>query len=219
MNKNKQAFSFVKSFTKQNFLCISAMITLFFLMGIGEEKLSALLISHGHTYLDYTLAVVRMFLQTALSCVLVFIWYKKKDSTVTFSFFGTLKLFCSTFLVSLTLAFLVATIIGIPVALWLFLRFDFYMNTFFTSDKKGIVSCIGESFRKTKGFAKKYFVYNLKYLMFYFIITIALMMLSAFASLTGSAATVMSIVSALFTAVFMPYRFLIKCGFFDEYIG
>ncbi len=219
MNKDKNAFSLVKTFIRQNIPYILLMALVFFALSLAEEKLSALLLSHGHTYLDYSLAVVRMFFQTALSSILIFIWYKKKDTAVKFTFPDALKLFCSTLLVSLASACMVVTVIGLPFAIWFFLRSDFYMNTFFTTDKKGILSCIKESLRRTKGFASDYFRYNLKYLLFYFIITTILMFLSTTSYLSGNAVTVMSIVSSLFTAIFMPYRFLIKCGFYDEYLN
>lgn len=219
MSKDKKAFGLVKDFIKHNILYVLAMMILYFVLNMGEERLSPLILSYGHTYLDYALAAVRMFLQTALSCILIFIWYKKKDPATKFSLLGAVKLFCSTLLVSLVVSTLTITVIGIPFAVWFFLRSDFFMNIYFTSDKKGIISSIGESFRRTKGQAKRYLIYNLKFLSFYFIITVAFMFLSVVATMTSTASTVMSFVSSLFTSVFMPYRFLIKCGFYDEYLN
>ncbi len=219
MNKDKQAFSQVKTFIKQNIPLFLLMALLFFALSFAEGKISSLLLSYGHNYLDYAVAVVRMFLQTALSSILIFTWYKKKGDLSKFAIPDALKLFCSTFLFSLACASMVVTVVGIPFAVWFFLRADFYMNIYFTTDKKGIISCIRESLKQTKGFARDYLRYNLKYLLFYFIITTVLMFFSSTSYLTGTAVTVMSIVSPLFTAIFMPYRFLIKCGFYDEYLN
>ncbi len=219
MNRYKKAFSLVRDFYKHNFLPVIIMILLCFGITVGADELSDLLISHNLTYIDYALAVVNMFLQSVLSCSLIFIWYKKKGNAAAFSPLSAIKLFCSMLLVSLLLAALTVTVIGIQFAVWFFLRLDFYINIFMTSDKNGIVSCIRESFRRTKGLAKPYFIYNLRYLSFYIIVTTVLILLSTTASLTGYAAEAMNIVSTVFSAVFLPYRFLIKCGFYDEFLG
>lgn len=218
MNRDKKAFSLAKSFIKQNVLCILAFMIVYFLIGLGFEKLSDFLLSKELTYVDYALAVVRMFIQNTVTFMVVYIWYKKKPTDTKFSPLSAIKLFCSTLLVSLALVSSAITVIGIPFAVWLFLRFDFYINIFFTSDNKGIFSCLRESFRRTKGYAKPYLVYNIKYLAFYYIIIAVLLTFSAAAILTGVNSTTVDLIFTAISSIFMPYKYLLKCSFYDEYL-
>ena len=219
MKRDKNAFSLAKNFIKQNIFLILAFIIIYFLIGIGFEKLSDFVLSKELTYVDYSLAVVRMFIQTVVSFILIFIWYKKKETDAKFSVATAIKLFFSTLLVSLALVSLSVTIVGIPFAIWLFLRFDFYINIFFTTDNKGIISPIRESFKITKGHAKKYLVYNIKYLAFYYIIMAVLLGFSVPSVLAGISSATVGLISTVFTSIFTPYKYLLKCGFYDEYLS
>ena len=92
------------------------------------------------------------------------------------------------------------------------------MNTYITGRSNGVFSCVGESFRTLKGRTGRYFVFILKYLAFYFLIEIAVTLLSVVPGvpLSESARTALDVFDVIFHSLFMPYRFLLKCGYYDE---
>lgn len=215
---DKKAFSSVVRFMKEKPWLILGMIAAMLVLTFGEHALSDVLLDVELTYADYGLAVIRLILQTALSAVLVFAWHKDQNEAAPFAAVDILKLFVTTFVTTVAVTFLMVTVVLIPLGVWLYLRMDFYMNTYITGRSNGVFSCVGESFRMVKGKTGRYLLFNLKYLAFYFVVEIAVTLLSVIPNipLTESMRTALDIIDAVFLSVFMPYRFLLKCGYFDE---
>ena len=238
---DKKAFSSVLRFMQAKPWLILGMIAAMLLLTFGEQKLSAVLVEVELTYADYVLAVIRLILQTALSVVLIFVWHKSQNEAAPFAAVDILKLFVTT-LVAFAPVFLAASAVLVllwiglflqktavivlsfalaalltPFVLRLYLRIDFFMNVYITGRSNGILSCIGESFRTMKGKAGRYFVFNLKYLAFFFLIEIALAFPALIPSLElpDGLRTALDIFDPIFLSVFMPYRFLLKCGYYD----
>ena len=212
----KKAFSFVRAFLRRNWKIVLLLIVLMLGITFGEQQLSTVLQQADLKVLDYGLAMVRMILQTALSTILVFLWHKQNETAAPFSAVDILKLFVTNLVVTVMLSFFTVLVVTIPLAVWLYLRLDFYMNEYITGRSNGIFSCVGSSFRRTKGYAKRYLVYNIKYLLFYFVIEFAI---TGFTMLRGSflpdaLQTGLDVFDAIFLSVLMPYRYLIKCGFY-----
>ena len=212
---DKKAFSLVLRFMRRNWKIVVLLIVLMFGITFGEQQLSTALQEANLKVADYALAMVRMILQTALSTVLVFVWHKQNETAAPFSAVDILKLFVTNLAVTLLLTLGLVLIVTIPLAVWLYLRLDFYMNEYITGRSNGVFSCVGSSFRRTKGFAKRYLVYNIKYLLFYFLIEFAVTGFSLAYKL--SLPDGVQIFDVIFTSLFMPYRFLIKCGFYTVY--
>ena len=218
---DKKAFSLVRKFIKAKPWLILGTVVLLLALSFGEQQLSAVLTTAGLTYADVGLAVIRMILQSALMTVLVLSWHRRSDTAAPFAAIDILKLFLSTFLLTLAYTACVVTVVLIPLAVWLFLRTDFYMNYYITGKSNGVFSCIGTSFRRTKGHAKRYLIYNVKYLLFYFLIQFALAgvaMAKVAVQFPDTVSTALDIFDLVFTSVFMPYRFLLKCGFYETYL-
>ena len=215
---DKKAFSSVLRFMKAKPWLILGMIAAMLFVTFGEQKISDVLVDADLKFADYGLAVIRLILQTALSAVLVFAWHKDKNEAAPFAAVDIPKLFVTTFVTTVLITFLMVTVVLIPLGVWLYLRIDFYMNTYITGRSNGVFSCVGESFRAVRGKAGRYLLFNLKYLAFYFIIEIAVTLLSVLPGvpLSESARTALDVFDVVFLSVFMPYRFLLKCGFYDE---
>ena len=213
---DKRAFRLVTDFMKRNWKVVLLLIVLMLGISFGERQLSNALQAADLQAIDVGIAVIRMFLQTALSTILVFLWHKQNDSAASFSVTDILKLFVPNLLVTVLLALCVVLVVTIPLAIWLFLRLDFYMNEYITGRASGMFSCIRSSFRSTKGLAGKYFVYNVKYLLFYFLVEFALsgVTIFSFLAIPESSQLALDVFDIVFLSVFMPYRFLIKCGFY-----
>ena len=200
------------------------MIVLMFGITFGEHQLSTVLRQADLKFLDYGLALIRMILQTALSTALVFLWHKQNNTAAPFAAVDILKLFLPNLAVTLLLSFCTVLIVTFPLAVWLYLRLDFYMNEYITGRSNGTFSCIGGSFRRTKGYTKRYLVYNIKYLLFYFVIEFALTGITAAGTIRGGGLlsehmqTVLDIFDVMFLSILMPYRYLIKCGFYSTYL-
>ena len=217
----KKAFSRVLAFMKTKPWLILAMIAAMLLLTFGEQALSGVLIEADLAAADYVLGVIRLVLQTALSTVLVLVWYRDRQKAAPFSAVDILKLFVTTLLTTLLLTFCVVSVVLLPLGVWLYLRLDFYMNVYITGRSNGIFSCLGESFRMTKGHAAKYLVYNIKYLLVYFLIEFAVTIVTTIPSFThtplpGAVQTAADVFYPIFVSVLMPYRYLLKCGFYDE---
>lgn len=215
---DKKAFTSVLRFMKAKPWLIVGMIAAMLALTFGEQKLSDVLLEVELTYADYCLAVIRLILQTALSAVLVFAWHKEKNEAAPFAAFDILKLFVTTLVTTVAVTFLMVTVVLIPLGVWLYLRIDFYMNAYITGRSNGVFSCVGESFRMVKGKTGRYLLFNLKYLAFYFLIEIAVTLLSVFpfAALSDGMRAALDVFDVVFLSLFMPYRFLLKCGYFDE---
>lgn len=218
---DKKAFLLAKDYIKRNPLIVIGMIVVMFLISFGEQAISSVLTDADLQYVDYGVAVVRMILQSALSTVLVYTWYKQKDKAAPFSAVDILKLFVASLITTIAITFCIVLIVLLPLGIFLYLRWDFFMNRYITGKSNGIFSCIGSSFRMSKGFGGKYFVFNLKYLSFYFIIEVIITICSLFfeGAIPAGVYTAMNIFDMVFLSVFMPYRFLVKCGFYDVYFG
>ncbi len=215
---DKKAFSSVLRFMKAKPWLILGMIAAMLFVTFGEQKISDVLVDADLTFADYGLAVIRLILQTALSAVLVFAWHKDKNEAAPFAAVDIPKLFVTTFVTTVLITFLMVTVVLIPLGVWLYLRIDFYMNTYITGRSNGVFSCVGESFRAVRGKTGRYLLFNLKYLAFYFIIEIAVTLLSVLPGvpLSEGARTALDVFDVVFLSMFMPYRFLLKCGFYDE---
>ena len=214
---DKKAFSSVLRFMKAKPWLIIGMIAAMLALTFGEQRLSDVLLEVELTYADYGLAVIRLILQTALSAVLVYAWHKDKNEAAPFAAVDILKLFVTTLVTTVAVTFLMVTVVLIPLGVWLYLRIDFYMNTYITGKSNGIFSCVGASYRMMKNKVGRYLVFVLKYLAFYFVIEIAVTLLTVVPvfSLSESARTALDVVDVVFTSLFMPYRFLLKCGYYD----
>ncbi len=215
---DKQAFSSVLRFIKAKTWLIVCMIVAMFALTFGEQKLSDVLLEVELNYADYGLAVIRLILQTALSAVLVFAWHRDKNEAAPFAAVDILKLFVTTLVTTVAVTFCIVTVVLIPLGVWLYLRIDFFMNVYITGRSNGVFSCVGESFRMMKGKTGRYLLFNLKYLAFYFVIEIAVTLLSVIPgiSLSDGMRAALDIFDPIFLSLFMPYRFLLKCGYFDE---
>lgn len=215
---DKKAFSSVLRFMKANPWLILGMIAAMLLLTFGEKALSDVLQEVELTYADWGLGVIRLILQTALSAVLVFAWHKDKNEAAPFAAVDIPKLFVTTFVTTVVVTLCMVTVVLIPLGVFLYLRFDFYMNAYITGRSNGVFSCVGESFRMVKGKTGRYLLYNLKYLAFYFVIEIAVTLLTVIPGipLTDSVRTALDVFDAIFLSLFMPYRFLLKCGYYDE---
>ncbi len=215
---DKKAFLSVLRFMKAKPWLILGMIAAMFALTFGEQKLSEVLQEAELTYVDYGLGVIRLILQTALSAVLIFAWHSDKKEAAPFAAIDILKLFITTFVTTVAVTLLMVTVVLIPVGVWLYLRIDFYMNTYITGKSNGVFSCVGASFRMVKGKTGRYLLYNLKYLAFYFVVEIAVTLLSVVPGvpLSEGARAALDVFDVVFLSLFMPYRFLLKCGFFDE---
>lgn len=230
---DKKAFSSVLRFMKAKPWLVVGMIAAMFVVTFGEQMLSDVLQDADLTYADWGLGVIRLILQTALSVVLVYAWHRDRNEAAPFSAVDIPKLFVTTLVTVVCITVLMVTVVLIPLAVFLYLRFDFYMNTYITGRSNGVFSCVGESFRMTKGRTGRYFLFNLKYLAFYFIVEAVLYMLSflismpdelratllpglAGASLPADLSKAVDIIYVIFMSLFMPYRFLLKCGYYDE---
>ncbi len=215
---DKKAFSSVLRFMKAKPWLVVGMIAAMFVVTFGEQMLSGVLQDADLKYADYGLGVIRLILQTALSVVLVYAWHRDRNEAAPFSAVDIPKLFVTTLVTVLCVTFLMVTVVLIPLAVFLYLRFDFYMNTYITGRSNGVFSCVGESFRTLKGRTGRYFVFILKYLAFYFLIEIAVTLLSVVPGvpLSESARTALDVFDVIFHSLFMPYRFLLKCGYYDE---
>lgn len=213
---DKKAFTSVWAFMRRNIKIVLLLIVLMLGITFGERQLSTVLQQADLKILDYALAMVRMVLQTMLSTALVFLWHKQKETAAPFSAVDILKLFVTNLVVTVLLSLCVVLVVTIPLAVWLYLRFDFYMNEYITGRSNGIFSCVGSSFRRTKGFAGRYLVYNIKFLLFYFVVEFALtgFMIARGQMLPAGWQTGLDIFDAVFLSVLMPYRFLLKCGFY-----
>ena len=219
----KRAFLNVLSFIRKKPWLIAGMIAAMLVLRFGEQALSTVLLEAELQVADYILALIRLILQTALSTVLVFVWYKDREKAAPFAAVDILKLFVTSLCTTLLITVSMLTVVLLPLGIWLYLRLDFYMNTYITGRSNGIFSCVGESFRVSKGHAGRYFVFNLKYLLFYFVIEFAatiLMIVPGFtqAPLPGGVQLALDWVDPLIISVFMPYRYLLKCGFYDTVI-
>lgn len=217
----KKAFSRVLAFMKRKPWLILGMIAAMLVLTFGEQALSGVLIEADLAAADYVLGVIRLVLQTALSTVLVLVWYRDRDKAAPFAAVDILKLFVTTLLTTLLITFCVVSVVLLPLGIWLYLRWDFYMNAYITGRSCSIFSCVGESFRMTKGHAAKYLVYNIKYLLFYFVIELAVTVATTVPDFThtplpGVLQTMSDVCYPIFVSVLMPYRYLLKCGFHDE---
>lgn len=230
---DKKAFSSVLRFMKAKPWLIVGMIAAMFVVTFGEQMLSDVLRDVELTCVDWGLGVIRLILQTVLSVALVYAWHKDRNEAAPFSAVDIPKLFVTTLVTVVCVTFLMVTVVLIPLAVFLYLRFDFYMNTYITGRSNGVFSCVGESFRMTKGRVRRYFVFNVKYLAFYFLVETVLFLLSfligmpeelraalvpglADVSLSDGLSKAVDVVYVIFMSVFMPYRFLLKCGYYDE---
>lgn len=215
---DKKAFSSVLRFMKAKPWLILGMIAAMLLVTFGEQQISDVLVDADLKIADYGLGVIRLILQTALSAVLVFAWHRDRNEAAPFAAVDIPKLFVTTFVMTVAVTFLMVTVVLIPLGVWLYLRIDFYMNTYITGRSNGVFSCVGESFRMTKHKAGRYLLFNLKYLAFYFIVEIVVTLLSVIPNvpLTESARTALDVFDVVFLSLFMPYRFLLKCGYYDE---
>lgn len=214
---DKKAFRTAVSFMRRNVKIVLLMIVLMLGVSVGEYRLSSVLQAADLQWADIGLAVVRMFIQASLSVILVYLWHKQQDESLSFLATDLFKLFVPTFLVTVLLSFCVVLVVTLPLAVWLFLRLDFYMNEYITGNANGMFSCIGASFRRTKKTAGRYFVFNLKYMLFYFVIEFVLTGITryTFPSIPDAVLTGLDIFELVFLSVFMPYRFLLKCGFYS----
>ena len=215
---DKKAFLSVLRFMKAKPWLILGMIAAMLALTFGEQKLSDVLQDAELIYVDYGLAVIRLILQTALSAVLVFAWHKDRRDAASFGAVDILKLFVTTLVTTVAVTFLMVTVVLIPLGVFLYLRIDFYMNTYITGRADGIFSCVSESFRMVKGKTGRYLLFVLKYLAFYFVIEIAITLLSVIPGipLSEGVRTALDVTESIFLSVFMPYRFLLKCGYYDE---
>lgn len=230
---DKKAFLSVLRFMKAKPWLILGMIGAMLLLKFGEQQLSDVLREVDLTYVDWGLGVIRLILQTALSAVLVFAWYKDKDKAAPFAAVDILKLFVTTFVTTVGVTLCMVTIVLIPLGVWLYLRIDFYMNTYVTGKSNGIFSCVGASFRTMRGRTGRYLWFNIKYLLFYFLVLFILFAVSFLISLpeelrtyvsvilpdlptSERLSTTLDVIYAVFLSLFMPYRFLLKCGYYDE---
>lgn len=215
---DKKAFSSVLRFMKAKPWLILGMIASMLLLTFGEQQLSDVLLDAELTYADYGLAVIRLILQTALSVVLVLAWHRDRKNAAPFAAIDIPKLFVTTLVTTIAVTFLMVTVVLIPLGVFLYLRIDFYMNTYITGRSNGVFSCVGESFRMTKKKTGRYLVFNLKYLAFYFLVEIIVTLLSVIPGipLSEGARTALDVIDAVFLSLFMPYRFLLKCGYYDE---
>lgn len=243
---DKKAFSLVRQFIRQKPWIVICMIVLMLALTFGEKALSDVLKAVELNYIDYGLAVIRLLLQTGLSSVLIYAFHKQRIPSVSLTAVDIVKLFFTGILVSLveTTCFVlglfvplvlvgfmqkgvavmllcVAFFLFVPLGVWLFLRLDFAMNVYITGRDPRMLSCIRTSFRVTKGFVRRYLVYNLKYLLFYFVIELVLAAFGLLPQTAGVSEGLLKgidVVDAVFLSVFMPYRYLIKCGFYEVYL-
>ena len=238
---DKKAFSLVRQFIRQKPWIVLGMIGLMLALTFGEKALSDVLEAAELEYVDYGLAVIRLLLQTGLSSVLIYAFHKQRIPSVSLTAVDVVKLFVTGILVSLieTTCFVLGVMpvflmtlggaaaplfvffLFIPLGAWLFLRLDFAMNVYITGRDPRMFSCIRTGFRATKGFVGRYLLYNVKYLLFYFVIELALAACSFLPQTTDSMTTlvhVVDVIDAVFLSVFMPYRYLIKCGFYEVYL-
>ena len=217
----KKAFSRVLAFMKSKPWLILGMIAAMLLLTFGEQALSGVLIEADLNIADYVLGLIRLVLQTALSTVLVLFWYRDEDKAAPFAAIDILKLFVTSLLTTLLIVLCLVSVVLLPLGVWLYLRWDFYMNAYITGRSNGIFSCVGESFRLSKGHTAQYLLYNVKYLLVYFLIEFAVTIVTTYMSFTHAAVpagiqTAVDVFYPAFVAVLMPYRYLLKCGFYDE---
>ena len=217
---DKQAFRSIWFFMRRNWKTILLLTVLMFGVKFGEQQLSDALWQADLKAFDYGLVVVRLVLQTTLSTILVFLWHKQHGTAAPFSVADILKLFVTSLTVTIALTLCKVLIVTIPLAVWLCLRTDFYMNEYITGRSNGVFSCIGSSFRRTKGFARPYLIYNLKYLLFFILVEFAVTAFSISRGVWQSVGATpgLDVFDAVFTSVLMPYRFLLKCGFYSAYL-
>lgn len=216
----KKAFLDVLAFMKSKLWLILGMIAAMLLLTFGEQALSDVLVEAELVAADVVLGMIRLVLQTALSTVLILFWYRDRGRAAPFAAVDILKLFVATLLTTLLEVICVMSVVLLPLGVWLFLRWDFYMNVYITGRSNGVFSCIGESFRATKGHAAKYLVCNVKYLLVYFLVELAVAVVTAYAKITdatlsGGVQIAVDILYPVFVSVLMPYRYLLKCGFYD----
>ena len=205
----------IRAFIKSRPWLILGMIGATLLLTVGEQLLSDVLQEADLKFADVCLAVIRMILQTALSVVLIRFWYKDRDKAAPFAAVDILKLFVASFLTLLLIVFCLVSVVLSPLGVWLFLRMDFFMNTYITGRSNGVFSCVGASFRASKGHAGRYLVYNIRYLLFYFLIELAITAVSVSAGFSVSPVPAavqkaLDIFYPLFISVLMPYRYLLK---------
>lgn len=217
---DKKAFLSAIRFMRENLLTVILVIVLMLGLTFGEHALSDVLQNADLNTADVCLAVMRLFLQTALSTVLVYIWHRKNGTAAPFSVTDIFKLFVPNLLVTFLLSLLLVGVVTIPLCVWLYLRLDFYMNEFITGRSGGIFSCIRGSFRRTKGYARRFLVYNLKFLLLYFVVELAVTTLTVLggAVLSESVNKALDVFDLVFLSVLMPYRYLLQCGFYSTYL-
>lgn len=230
---DKKAFSSVLRFMKAKPWLILGVIAAMLLMTFGEQMLSDVLRDVDLTYADWGLGVIRLILQTALSSVLVFAWHKERNNAAPFAAVDILKLFVTTFVTIVVVSLCMLSIVLLPLGVILYLRFDFYMNTYITGRSNGIFSCVGASYRLVKGKTGRYLLFNIKYLAFYFLVEVALFLVSflvglpeelreailpnmADSAMIEALGRAVDVIYVVFMSLFMPYRFLLKCGYYDE---
>lgn len=218
---DKKAFSLVRAFFREKPAQIIGLVVLMLLLTFGERELSDILTDADLVYADYGLALIRMILQSALSTVLVLSWHKRKGDAAPFSAVDILKIFVPTLLMTVSITFCMVLLVTIPLGVWLYLRTDFFMNFYITGRSNGVFSCVGASFRATKGMAKRYLAYNVKYLSFYFLVEVLMALFAAAQALKPISPQISAVLDgfdAVFLSLFMPYRYLIKCAFYDVYL-
>lgn len=218
---DKKAFALVRNFFREKPAQIIGLVVLMLILTFGERELSDILTDADLVYADYGLAVIRMILQSALSTALVLSWHKREGNAAPFSAVDILKVFVPTLLMTVSVTFCIVLVVTIPLGVWLYLRTDFFMNFYITGRSNGVFSCVGASFRATKGMAKRYFAYNLKYLSFYFLVEVIMALFvaaQAFQAVSAQLSWVLDCVDAVFLSLFMPYRYLIKCAFYSVYL-
>ncbi len=238
---DKKAFALVRQFIRSKPWVILGMIALMLALTFGERALSDTLRSAELQFVDYGIAAIRMLLQTGLSVVLVYAFHKQRIPDVSLAAVDIIKLFFTGVLVSFVEALcLVAGLIPlfllslgsmppwtgvlfllVPLGVWLFLRLDFAMNVYITGRDPRMFSCIRTSFRASRGHTARYLLYNIKYLLFYFVIELLLVAAAPQAGMGEMSEALVNgidIFDAVFLSVFMPYRFLLKCGFYEVYL-
>ena len=115
---DKKVFSSVLRFVKAKPWLILGMIAAMPFLNFGDPKLSEVLRDTELTAVDWGLWVIYRILQTALSAVLVFAWYRDKKKAAPFAAVDILKLFLTTLV---TTAVVTVCILIPPLGIWLFL--------------------------------------------------------------------------------------------------
>lgn len=227
---DKRVFSSVMRFVKAKPMLIVGMVCAMLFITFGDQKVSEVLRDAELNAAYWGLGAIRLILQTALSAILVFVWHRDRKEAAPFAAVDILKLFLTTLFAN---AAIVGCMVIPPLGIWLYLRFDFYMNAYITGRSTGIFSCIGASFRMTKGKTARYLLFNLKYLLVLLAAGFAVTLLSEILrlpteqsamilslipglSLPDGAGTVLNVAQLVFASLFMPYRILLKCGYYDE---